>query len=100
MADRLTQAQRQFSDVNIGSYPSWTNNYSRVTITMDSNNEESLKACHESLKKTIEPETILPANLNLEPWMEEGKDVEEISHEDSNIGRKVKESLRYLFSSI
>jgi len=63
---------------------------------MDSNNEESLKACHESLKKTIGSEIILPSNLNLEPWMEEGKDVEEISHEDSDIGRKVKESLRII----
>ena len=61
---------------------------------MDSNNPESLENCRGALEKSIGPDVILPAKLNLQPWTEEGKDVIKISNEDSNIGRKVKESLR------
>jgi len=84
------------TDVNIGSYPSWINNYSRVLITMDSTNAEQLDLCRNKLINDIGGENIVDPNLNLQPWLSKGQDVHQIAKEDSPIGAKVRNSVRII----
>lgn len=100
VADKLTAASKLYSDVNIGSYPSWINNYSRVLITMDSTNEQQLTDCNNRLINEIGHEHIINYDLNLRPWMLNGEDVLQLSQEESDLGKKVKESMRYVEVSI
>lgn len=100
VADKLTAASKLYSDVNIGSYPSWINNYLRVRITMDSHDEQQLNDCNNMLINEIGHENILNADLNLRPWLLKGEDIDKLSQEDSDLGRKVKNSLQIINESI
>ena len=93
VADVLTKASKIYSDVNIGSYPNWINNYTRVLITMDSTNAENLESCKKYLKTKIGSSNILNEEQN-DPWTLKGKDVLDLAKIDSDLGRKVKNSIR------
>jgi len=63
---------------------------------MDSTNEEQLKDCKNQLIRDIGSEHILNPDLNLTPWLLKGDDVVRLSEEDSELGRKVKDTVRVI----
>ena len=63
---------------------------------MDSHDEEQLNGCNNMLINQIGHENILNADLNLRPWLVKGEDIEKLAQEDSDLGRKVKNSLEYV----
>jgi len=54
IAERLTEAQRQWPQVAIGSYPQFDRRPWSVTVTMDSRDTVALDACEDALRATIE----------------------------------------------
>jgi FAD synthetase len=100
VADVLTNASKLFSDVNIGSYPSWTNNYEKVLITIDSDNLEKVERCKNYLEEHISADKMIDENINCEPWMLEGADVLKLAEEDSQLGEKVRKAMEVIDEAI
>ncbi|CBY43642.1 unnamed protein product [Oikopleura dioica] len=100
VADILTNASKLFSDVNIGSYPSWTNNYEKVLITIDSDNLERVERCEEFLVEHIEADKMVDENINCEPWTLDGADVLKLQEEDSQLGEKVRKAMDVIEEAI
>jgi len=88
VADILTQTQNLFSDVNIGSYPQWSNNYFKVLLKMDGTTEDRVEKCRATLVEQISPEKIVTAMLD--PMSLDGNDVYNIANEQSDLGFKVR----------
>jgi len=91
VADTLSNTQLLFSDVNIGSYPQWSNNYSKVSIKMDGSNIERVNQCKMHLEENIPHENIVDELRD--PMSANGNDVYQLAQEQSPFGAKLRHAI-------
>merc|ERR1711935_113821 len=79
------------TDVNIGSYPQWSNNYSKVSIKMDGSNIERVNQCKMHLEENIPHENIVDELRD--PMSANGNDVYQLAQEQSPFGAKLRHAI-------